>query len=43
MFKTILVAVDGSDHSWKALDLAAEMAKSHGAKLSILHVVLSWI
>ena len=39
MFKTILVAVDGSDHSWKALDLATEMAKNHGAKLSILHVV----
>ena len=38
MFKTILVAVDGSDHSWKALDLATEMAKSHGAKLHILHV-----
>ena len=39
MFKTILVAVDGSDHSWKALDLAAEMAKNHGAKLHILHVI----
>lgn len=39
MFKTILVAVDGSDHSWKALDLATEMAKDHGAKLHILHVV----
>ena len=39
MIKKILVAVDGSDHAWKALDLAAEMAKQHGAKLSILHVV----
>ena len=39
MFKTILVAVDGSDHAWKALDLATEMARNHGAKLSILHVV----
>ncbi len=39
MFKTILVAVDGSDHSWKALDLATEMAENHGATLHILHVV----
>ena len=39
MFKTILVAVDGSDHSWKALDLATEMAKNHEAKLHILHVI----
>ena len=39
MFKTILVAVDGSDHSWKALDLATEMAKNHGARLHILHVI----
>jgi len=39
MFKKILAAVDGSDHAWKALDLAAEMAKHHGAALIILHVV----
>lgn len=39
MIKKILVAVDGSDHAWKALDLAAEMAKQHSANLSILHVV----
>ncbi|HLT00766.1 MAG TPA: universal stress protein [Geminicoccaceae bacterium] len=35
----ILVAIDGSDHAWKALDLAAELAKAHGARLLVLHVV----
>lgn len=35
----ILVAIDGSDHAWKALDLAADLAKLHEARLIILHVV----
>lgn len=35
----ILVAIDGSDHAWKALDLAADLAKLHGAGLLVLHVV----
>ena len=39
MSKTYLVAVDGSDHGWKALDLAANLAKTSGATLIILHVV----
>ncbi|MDH3770585.1 MAG: universal stress protein [Nitrospirota bacterium] len=39
MMKKILAAVDGSDHAWKALNLAADMAKLHGAELVILHVV----
>ena len=35
----ILVAIDGSDHAWKALDLAGDLAKMHGAPLLVLHVV----
>jgi len=35
----ILVAIDGSEHAWKALDLAIELAKAQQAKLSVLHVV----
>lgn len=39
--KRILVAVDGSEHSMKAVDAAAEMASGAGAKLSLLAVVPS--
>ncbi len=39
MSKKFLVAVDGSDHARKALDLAADLAKASGAELVILHVV----
>ena len=39
MIKKILVAIDGSEHAWKALDLATELAKSHQAKLIVLHVI----
>ena len=39
MIKKILAAIDGSDHAWKALNLATDMAKLHQAKLVILHVV----
>lgn len=39
MSKKYMVAVDGSEHGWKALDLAADMAKSGNAELIILHVV----
>ena len=35
----ILVAVDGSEHGWKALDLAIGLAKSGDVELFILHVV----
>ena len=40
MFKTILAPVDGSDHATKAAGLAAELAKTYGAKLILLHVTL---
>ena len=39
MIKKILAAIDGSDHAWKALNLATDMAKLHQAELVILHVV----
>jgi nucleotide-binding universal stress UspA family protein len=35
----ILAAIDGSEHGWKALDLAADLAKGRGAALIALHVV----
>jgi nucleotide-binding universal stress UspA family protein len=35
----ILVAIDGSDHGWKALDLAIEIARCWQAQLIALHVV----
>ena len=39
MIRKILAAIDGSEHAWKALDLAADMARQHGAQLIVLHVV----
>ena len=39
MDKKFLVAVDGSDHGWKALDLAADLSRSSDAQLIIVHVV----
>lgn len=38
MFKTILVAADGSDHATKALDIACDLAQRYGAKLIVLSV-----
>lgn len=35
----ILAAIDGSEHGWKALDLAADLAKARGGELIVLHVV----
>jgi nucleotide-binding universal stress UspA family protein len=37
----ILVALDGSDHSDKALNLAADLAEAHGAELLLAHVMSS--
>jgi len=39
MSKRFLVAVDGSDYGWKALDLAINLAKDSDAELWILHVI----
>jgi nucleotide-binding universal stress UspA family protein len=39
MSKKFLVAVDGSDHGWKALDLATDLAAVSDAELAIVHVV----
>ena len=36
MFKTILVATDGSDHATKALDISCDLAQKYGARLIIL-------
>jgi nucleotide-binding universal stress UspA family protein len=38
MFKTIELALDGSDASRQAIPVAAEMAKRDGAKLVVVHV-----
>ena len=37
MIKLIIVALDGSKHSLKALNCACEMAEKYGAKLILLH------
>jgi nucleotide-binding universal stress UspA family protein len=39
MIKKFLVAIDGSDHGWKALDMAASLAKLSDAELVVMHVV----
>lgn len=39
MFKTIVLAYDGSEHAKRAFDVAAELALKFGAKLDILQVV----
>ncbi len=38
MFETILVAIDGSDHSEKATHLASDIAKTYEASLVLLYV-----
>src|SRR5437667_7243998 len=38
MFKKILHANDGSDHAFKALSLAIEVAKQNGAELHMVSV-----
>ena len=38
MIKSILVAVDGSDHSDKAVALAGEIAAKHDARMKLMYV-----
>ena len=38
MFQKILLCTDGSDRSLKAAEAAAELAKTHRAHLTLLHV-----
>jgi nucleotide-binding universal stress UspA family protein len=40
VFKTILVAVDGSEQSMKAVDVAISMANKYGAKLTAIHLAI---
>jgi nucleotide-binding universal stress UspA family protein len=41
MFRTILVPLDGSDHSTRALDAAIQIAKKFEAKITLIHVYQS--
>ncbi len=38
MFANITVAVDGSEHGWRALAVACDLAKRYEAKIHIVHV-----
>jgi nucleotide-binding universal stress UspA family protein len=37
MFKRILAAIDGSEHSTKAAEVAIELVRTYGSDLTILH------
>jgi nucleotide-binding universal stress UspA family protein len=39
MFKSILVAVDGSTHSKAAVEYGGRLAAKHGARIELLHVI----
>jgi len=39
MIKSVLVAIDGSDNSKRALDAAIDLASKYSAKISLVHVV----
>jgi nucleotide-binding universal stress UspA family protein len=41
MIKTVLVAVDGSDHAKKALSLAADIAAKYKARMVLVHALMS--
>jgi nucleotide-binding universal stress UspA family protein len=42
-FATILVCIDGSESSFKAADLAIDVAKKHGAQLIAVNVIVSQV
>jgi nucleotide-binding universal stress UspA family protein len=37
MFNNITVAIDGSDHAWKALGVACDLAKRYEGKIHLIH------
>lgn len=39
MFRTVLVPVDGSDHSIKATAVASDLAAAYGARMVLMHVI----
>jgi len=43
LFSRILVALDGSDYSLKALNLAVDLAKKYQSQLVLVHVVMRQI
>ncbi len=42
MFKSIVVALDGSQHSNAALEAACDLAAKYGARLTLTHVLLRY-
>ena len=38
MFQRILLAVDGSEHSWRAVPVAGDLARRYEAEVIVLHV-----
>ncbi len=40
-FRKILVPIDGSESSLKALDLSVDLAKRYGSKITVIHVKVS--
>ncbi len=40
-FRKILVPIDGSESSLKALDLSMDLAKRYGSKITVIHVKIS--
>ena len=39
MYKNILVAIDGSDMGDRAVSLASDLSRAHGARLVVMHVL----